>query len=402
MSIRRNPITTSPGPDRPIASRGYHPAMHCRTLLRLFLLACAGIGAPAAATDQSPPYDHVIVISIDGLRSDALLVEPSSLPNLTRLRRGASTLNARTDPDRTVTMPNHVCMVTGRSVNGPGGHEWAANDIIDDQDVLPDQHDHYIASMFDVAHDHGVRTGVFVSKAKLRILRKSWDVERGREDRVAPDHGRDKIDLYATACDVTTAERDSSSGPLTDAVLDELRWPHARRLLFVHYRHPDDVGHDEGWDLTPGSPYLHSIARVDAQIGRLVAQIDDDSALRGRTAVILTSDHGGGGPFLSHEREDLWINYVIPFMVWTGDESEAADLYALNPASRADPGLDRSAGPEAAPPIRNGDVGNLALSLLGLPPVPGSTLNARQDLDAGVAPPPPTASGASSGASSAR
>jgi hypothetical protein len=67
-------------------------------------------------------------------------------------------------------------------------------------------------------------------------------------------------------------------------------------------------------------------------------------------------------------------------MVW-GPGIAHGDLYAMNP-SYADPGRRRVtyAGEQ---PIRNGDLANLALDLLGLDPVPGSKFDVRQVLSVG-------------------
>jgi hypothetical protein len=65
------------------------------------------------------------------------------------------------------------------------------------------------------------------------------------------------------------------------------------------------------------------------------------------------------------------------------------DLYVdLNPSTRSNPGSGRPDFNASPPPIRNSDSGNLALDLLGLPPVPGSTINASQDLVVGSSAPP--------------
>jgi hypothetical protein len=57
-----------------------------------------------------------------------------------------------------------------------------------------------------------------------------------------------------------------------------------------------------------------------------------------------------------------------------------ADLYDLNPASRLDPATGRPSYTPAIQPIRNGDAANLALDMLALGPVPGSTINNAQNL----------------------
>jgi hypothetical protein len=120
---------------------------------------------------------------------------------------------------------------------------------------------------------------------------------------------------------------------------------------------------------------------VDRELGRLLDGIVADDALRGTTALVLTTDHGGGAPFRSHDRATVAVNFVIPFLVWTGDEREPRDLYAMNAKTRADPGTLQVAGDATGlPPVRNADAGNLVLSLLGLPALTGSTVNAKQDL----------------------
>ena len=85
------------------------------------------------------------------------------------------TFNARTDYTHTVTIPNHTCMLTGRPVLQPVGqpntthHGYTSN-----TSPTPDATLHnsgnpnldYVASVFDVAHDHGLSTALFASKSK--------------------------------------------------------------------------------------------------------------------------------------------------------------------------------------------------------------------------------------------
>lgn len=346
--------------------------------LVLALLACVSLLA-APGQDPKPPrvFRNAVLVSVDGLRSDALKAVPAGeLPAFARMMQGASTLNARTDPEFTITLPNHTAMFTGRFTHGGEGHAWVANDDPPRGATLHTKKGEYVAGIFDVAHDRGWRTAMFAGKSKFSLYDASWNGEHGAPDGEGADQGRDKIDEYSLL---------AKSAEIADATLAALKrgagGGSSGSLVVAHFAVTDLVGHDYGWDITPDSKYMRAVAAVERELRRILDGIEADEGLRGSTVVLLTSDHGGGAPFKSHTDPTMWVDYIIPFLVWTGDTEPPRDLYEINAATRKDPGLKQPArSAQGLPPIRNGDAGNLVLELLSLPPVPGSTINAQQDL----------------------
>jgi hypothetical protein len=331
---------------------------------------CTMLGLGTGCATRGNNVRHVIHISVDGLRPDAItLLGASNLPNFYRMRsEGAFTDNARTDFDCTVTLPNHTSQLTSRPVLGEDGHGWTSNGDPPEDATLASNKSNYVAGVFDVAHDHGLRTGHYASKSKFILFDRSWNEVHGAPDTVPPDHGRDKIDVYV---------KESDTGLLVSALTAEMgRQPFA--YVFLHLRDPDSVGHASGWDPTPGTPYSDSVKAMDRLLGNLFALVDSNDSLKGHTAMILTVDHGGTGK--GHGDATVVEHYTVPFYVWGPGVKPGADLYRLNASNRKNPGSARPAYAAAPPPIRNGDAANLALKLLGLPPIPGSTIGAEQDL----------------------
>jgi len=323
------------------------------------------------------PVTHVIHISVDGLRPDAITaLGQSNLPNFYRLRtEGAFTDNARADYDYTVTLPDHTSQLTGRGVVGPTGHNWTGDVDPAPGETLASNKGSYIAGVFDVTHDHGLSTGEYASKSKFSLFATSWNITNGAPDVIGPDNGRNKIDLYVNVSNtlqlVNTFITNMSNQPLNYA--------------FVHLMDPDAVGHSYGWDITLGSEYSNAIKTMDDRLAVIFTLIDGNPQLTGHTAIILTADHGGSGT--GHSDPTLPEDYTIPFYVWGPGVISGADLYALNPATRLNPGTGRPDYSAPIQPIRNGEAANVALQLLGLEPVPGSTIDQAQDLTLTIPPP---------------
>lgn len=332
----------------------------------VFLLWLTDIQTPARP-------EHVILISCDGLRPDAVeFLGEKGAPHFHRLiTEGSYTHNARTDADYTITLPNHTCMITGRGVNGQPGHGWVSNSTPKIGEWLHRNKKDYLQSVFGVVHDHGLSTALFASKKKFVLYDLSYNERNGQPDTQGEDNGRDKINLY---------HLDERTDPL---VIKFIVAMHSQPfgLSMLHLRDCDSAGHGSGWNIANGTPYINAVAMVDRQIGQLLTLIEISNRLKGKTAMIVTADHGGRLATKTHTKADEPKNYTIPFYVWGPGVHAGGDLYKMNPGTRADPG---KANPpynaESLPPVRNGDAGNLATFLLGLPPIKDSTINSKQNL----------------------
>jgi hypothetical protein len=333
-----------------------------------------GLQIPVAGAGM---VSYVIHVSVDGLRPDAITaLGPANVPNFYRMRaEGAFTDNARADYDYTVTLPNHTTQLTGRGVAGDAGHGWTTNTDPPPGVTLASNRGFYIASAFDVAHDYGLRTGEYASKSKFSLFATSWDAVHGAPDVTGPNNGPNKIDVYVNNED-------------TEALVNTLAADMAIQTInyvFIHLGDPDFWGHVTGWDPTPGSTYSDAVKDMDKRLGVIFSLVTTNKQLAGRTAIVLTSDHGGSG--VDHSDATLPENYTVPFYVWGPGVMAGAPLYTLNPANRLNPGVGRPPYSNPLQPIRNGEAANVALKLLGLPPVPGSTIGTAQDLALTVLPP---------------
>ena len=234
--------------------------------LALALVTLAGSSASRESSpNRSAPLDsartkHLIVISVDGLRPDA--IAKYHLATLERLaHEGAVSLEARTI-NPSITLPSHASMLTGVE---PGVHGIDWND-----DRHEDAAQLKVPSIFVLAHQAGLRTAAFFSKSKLRQL-----AAPGALDHEESPPGGYEVPGERTALDV-------SSYFATGA---------RPNLLFIHLADADRAGHKNGW-MSPA--YREAAERVDVVIEEML-QAADSALGKGEYTVIVTADHGGSG-----------------------------------------------------------------------------------------------------------
>jgi predicted AlkP superfamily pyrophosphatase or phosphodiesterase len=198
--------------------------------------------------------EHVLIISIDGLRPDAL--ELADTPTLDALRAAGAYSNSAQAVLPSVTLVNHASMLGGM---GPEKHGIIWNEMDLERGMVKGP------TVFSVAHEAGLSTAMIAGKPKLEQL-------------VLPD----SVDLYYYAGYTDT-----------QVVLQALEVIQAGLpdILFIHLPDVDSAGHLTGWMSTA---QLLAVNLTDNLIGRVVAALETEGYLE-TTLILITADHGGSG-----------------------------------------------------------------------------------------------------------
>ncbi len=233
----------------------------------------------ATATPE-PPIRRVIILSLDGLRPDAIELAP--MPNLLDLMKiSAYSLTAQTVRP-SATLPAHSSMLTGLC---PSKHGVDWNDYIPQNGIAQG------ADLFDLTHAAGMENYMFVGKEKLQQVTDASNLER-----FVYINDRDKVVMQTLLAD----------------------FPQDFGVLFIHFATTDDMGHVYGW-LSPEQ--LSVVFRADEAIGELLSTLDA-RGLRDETLLIVTSDHGGHNmTHGSSSPEDMTIPWIV-----SGPNVQAGEL----------------------------------------------------------------------------
>jgi predicted AlkP superfamily pyrophosphatase or phosphodiesterase len=319
------------------------------------LLACGVPGEDPSPLARGPAIvDHVVLVSVDGLRPDA--IDAAGASNLAALaRRGASCPAAETIRP-SITLPSHTSMLTGLDFSRHGV-VW--------NNYRPGHLRH--PSIFSRARRAGLSTAMYFSKDKFHFIADPRWVDRiygppvpktvppiqdyTDPEFLAREEEKERRAAQApprppsrTPAKPKPEELSTRAEVLAQVFAEE--WPRRKyAVAFVHLREPDEAGHRYGW---MGPEYLEAVRAADRAVGDIVRTIEE-AGLLDRTAILVTADHGGMAKTKKHylhAEPDRAENVRIPWICLA-------------------PGVD--AGLRIDRPVRTYDTAATVLAFLGLP-----------------------------------
>lgn len=282
------------------------------TLTLLLLLGAGGPSSLGAQVPEAGEFDrsaeHVILISVDGLRPEFYLDDRWPAPAMQRMAREGSFAEAVRGVTPTVTYPSHTTIVTGAlparhgilhnrpfEADGPSGRWKVESERIQ------------VPALWDATEAAGLTSAgiswpVSVGSSITWNIPEFWSVSGQEGDLTGPPAHTAALRSQVTPTGLLEEIEAQSLGPFPDfywgrnrsredavgAMAGHLIERHRPHLLLVHltqtdwYQHAYGREHDE---------VRMAVASVDRAIARMVEAAGRAGTLE-RTAFIVTGDHG--------------------------------------------------------------------------------------------------------------
>jgi predicted AlkP superfamily pyrophosphatase or phosphodiesterase len=232
------------------------------------------LGAGAKTDSSLPAVSRVVVISIDGLRGDAV----RQMPALSALESRAVWTDSMQTVVPSLTVPGHLAMFTGRDVTTMG---VTTNTL--DQSAGLSLAINGATTMFQWVKDAGGRTRALAATSLI------------------PASSLASAQSFFGIDQITSVDADLNA--LRANAIAAATAADAPTLLFVHIPTVDFAGHDFGWVRTDvvspdgadvlGSQYLSAARSADSVVDAIWRALQP-AIENGDVALVVTADHGGG------------------------------------------------------------------------------------------------------------
>ena len=221
----------------------------------------------APVTEYPVTARRVILVSLDGVRADAL----QHLPTVLALTQRAVWTDAMQTVLPALTLPAHLSMLSGRDVT-----QYGITHNTMDAGIAAVMRLNGITPMFAWARAGEMRSAAIAGMSLI-----------------PPAQRAEAQSFFAVDTLVAT---DGDAPVIASAALALLRADTTVRMMFIHVPDADFAGHTYGWIGDDGGhtpAYRAALAHVDSAIATLWREIAP-SVDAGNTALIVTADHGGG------------------------------------------------------------------------------------------------------------
>jgi len=251
-----------------------YPAL--AAVLSVTQVACTldALGAGAKNDSSLPAVSRVVVVSIDGLRGDAV----QKMPALAALEARAAWTDSMQTVVPSLTVPGHLAMFTGRDVTTMG---VTTNTL--DQSAGLSLAINGATTMFQWVKEAGGRTSALAATSLI------------------PESSLASAESFFGIDQITSITADL--GALRASAIAAATAADAPTLLFVHIPTVDFAGHDFGWVRTDsaapdggdvlGVQYLSAARGADSVVDAIWHALQP-AIESGDVALVVTADHGGG------------------------------------------------------------------------------------------------------------